>query len=217
MQGGQARARREILRWLPNRPGLRVLEVGIGDGENLPLLPSSWEVHGVDVSRVQLRSCRARFPEISGRLTWAEAEELPFPDGTFDLAYSIGGFNYYRDPSRSLSEMRRVVRPGSTILIADEIPGLRRFSLGNLLAIPALDEYFLRLAGLDRDFARMVLDREFDVPAFAREFAPRGRLAKIWSRLGYCLIDPDPCHSTSFMLSRWGSVASPDPDPSSED
>src|SRR5436309_87776 len=44
---GVASARRQVLRHLPERPTARVLEVGIGDGENLPLLPPGWEVFGV--------------------------------------------------------------------------------------------------------------------------------------------------------------------------
>ena len=191
-QGGQESARGEILRWLPSEGGLKVLEVGIGDGDNLPFLPKSWEVHGADISKAQLAGCLQRFPEMSGRLTWAEAEELPFPDSTFDAVFSVGGFNYYRDPARAFSEMRRVARPGATILAADEIPGLRRFTLGHLIGAPFLDYASLRLAGLDRDFARMVLSRRFDPEGFARRYLPRGRLVRVWSRLGYCLIDPGP-------------------------
>src|SRR4051794_3132812 len=48
---GQARARRQVLRHLPRLESARVLEVGIGDGENIPLLPAGWIVHGVDIAR----------------------------------------------------------------------------------------------------------------------------------------------------------------------
>ena len=79
-----------------------MLEVGIGDGENLGFLPRSWTVYGVDIARTQLVACRDRFPRMSGRLAWAEAERLPFPDATFDACYSIGGFTYYNDHAAAL-------------------------------------------------------------------------------------------------------------------
>src|SRR5690349_20165850 len=44
-QGGARRARRSILRHLPRSASARVLEVGIGDGENLRWLPRSWQVY----------------------------------------------------------------------------------------------------------------------------------------------------------------------------
>src|SRR5207237_8503455 len=46
---GPARARRQVLRHLPRVEQARVLEVGIGNGENLPLLPTGWDVYGVDI------------------------------------------------------------------------------------------------------------------------------------------------------------------------
>lgn len=192
--GGQAGARRSILRHLPSPPVSRprVLEVGIGDGENLPLLPRDWSLYGVDIARTQLAACRDRFPAMWGRLAWAEAEALPFPDGTFDAVYSVGGFNYFRDPEAALREMRRVARPGSTVVVADEIPGLRRFALGHLIGFPILDLGVLRAMGLDRAFARMVLGLRLDVDALLRRVWPGGRRHRIWHRLGYCLVDPDP-------------------------
>src|SRR3954471_11741705 len=52
-QGGQGGARWQILRHLPRQRGARVLEVGIGDGENLSRLPGDWTVYGVDIAQSQ--------------------------------------------------------------------------------------------------------------------------------------------------------------------
>src|SRR4051812_11176892 len=56
-QGGRRGARAQILRHLPDVARARVLEVGIGDGENLGLLPRAWRVYGVDIARTQLDAC----------------------------------------------------------------------------------------------------------------------------------------------------------------
>lgn len=188
LQGGQARARNQILRHLPNVSGVRVLEVGIGDGENVPLLPKDWTLYGVDVARTQLVACLARFPDLAGRLAWAEAEALPFLDATFDAVFCIGGFNFFRDHAVALSEMRRVARPGAPVIIADERPDLGRFGIGHLLGLPALDLWWIQFLGLDRAFAAMALDCRFDPGQLIAHSWPGARLTPIWTRLGYCMI-----------------------------
>ena len=191
-QGGQQRARRQVLRHLPPVTTARVLEVGIGDGDNLPLLPRGWAVYGVDIARGRLVACRDRFPRMAGRLARAEAEALPFADATFDAGFSVGGFNYFRDPAAALRELRRVVRPGGTVIVADERPDLRRLAPGGLLGVEALDAWCLRRMGLDAEFAALVLALRLDVEALAAREWPGHRRYPIWSRLGYCLVDPAP-------------------------
>ena len=187
LQGGARRARRQILRHLdPLSPQARVLEVGIGDGENLRFLSSTWTVFGADLARNTLLGCVRRAPEMDGRLAWAEAESLPFVDETFDACYSIGGFNYYRDHARSLAEMARVTRPGAPLVVADEWPHLKRFGIGHLLGRPKLDGIWLRALGLDPDFAAMVLDFAEDPEEAVRLAWPGAVRHPIWTGLGYC-------------------------------
>ena len=61
---------------------------------------------------------RDRFPDMAGRLVWAEGEALPFADATFDAVFTVGGFNYFRDHVAALREMRRVAVPGRPVLVA---------------------------------------------------------------------------------------------------
>lgn len=189
LQGpGPASARRQVLKYLPNLPTARVLEVGIGDGENVPLLPASWEVFGVDIARRRLRDGLARFPDLRNRLAWAEGECLPFEDECFDAVFTVGGINYFRDPARALCEMTRVARPGAVLLAADEIPELYRFGLGHILGLEAVDRWWLERTGLDREFVAMVLDTAPRVESAAAGVWPGHRRIPIWNRLGYCLI-----------------------------
>jgi SAM-dependent methyltransferase len=191
-QGGEAHARRSILRHMPRQLTATVLEVGIGEGENLRLLPKSWNVYGVDIARNRLAACRDRFPHMSGRLIWAEAEALPFMESTFDAVFSIGGFNFFRDPAKALREMRRVARPGSTLIIADEIPGLHRFAPGRILGFDEIDRWCLQRMGLTRDFVEMALSCRLDPNAIAALEWPGHRRVSIWNRLGYCLVASMP-------------------------
>jgi len=185
---GVAASRRQVLRHLPVGPGSRVLEVGVGDGDNLPLLPAGCEAFGVDVARGRLRACRSRFPATAGRLAWAEAEDLPFADGVFDAVFTVGGVNYFNDPAAALREMSRVARPGAALAAADEVPDLHRFSPAALLGLEPLDRAGLRLMGLDREFLRLVYATAPGVEAAARAAWPGHRRVPIWNRFGYCLV-----------------------------
>jgi SAM-dependent methyltransferase len=201
IQGGARRARMSILRHVlaTEQPAARVLEVGIGDGENLRLLPASWDVYGVDTARTQLLACTRRYPPMTGRLAWAEAERLPFPDSTFDASYSIGGFTYYSDHAAALEEMRRVTRAGGPVVVADEAPGMHRAGIGHLIGLPAIDKLWLRQLGLDPGFIDMVLDFDIDLRAVTARAWPDAARFSIWSGLGYCLVDPAPSAARSMI------------------
>ena len=191
LQGGKARARRQVLRHLAAPPFAWVLEVGIGDGENLPLLPRDWSVHGVDIARNRLDECQARAPWMRGRLAWSEAEDLPFADSTFDACWTIGGFNYFRDRDAALREMRRVTRPGGTLVVADELPTLHRLGIGHLVGIKALDRAWMGALGLDPEFIAMIFEGAFDTDRVVRASWPDARRSSIWGGLGYCYVFAD--------------------------
>lgn len=112
-----------------HRP-VRILEIGIGGGANVPLvqaaLPRSveYELWGADLSEGMLAQCQRR---LSGspsaapvHLCVADAHALPFADATFDRVFHVGGLNAYHDPRRGLAEMARVARPGTPIVVVDE-------------------------------------------------------------------------------------------------
>ena len=189
VQGGARRARGQVLRHLPFGGAPRVLEIGIGDGANLPYLPLGWEIFGVDIAQPRLANCLARHRRTADRLAHAEAEALPFDDDSFDAVYTVGGLNHFGDPAAALREMRRVARPGGVLVAADEIPDLPRFGLGHLLGVPRLDGFWLRALGLDAAFAELVLSTPLDVDAVARREWPEHRRHRIWGGLGYCLVD----------------------------
>lgn len=124
--------RRLDLASLTPRPGgrpVRILEVGIGGGANLPLLfrdlppglPA--EVWGLDLSDGMMARCRDRVARggFRGvRLLMADAHALPFPDAAFDRVFHVGGIGGFRDPGRALAEMVRVAVPGTPVVVVDE-------------------------------------------------------------------------------------------------
>jgi ubiquinone/menaquinone biosynthesis C-methylase UbiE len=105
-------------------PPARLLDVGCGTGVLAGSLSSQgYEVVGVDPSEGMLDVMRKRFPAVES--VQASATDMPFGDGSFDLAVSVATMHHIADAAdvaRALAEMARVVRPGGHVLIWDHNP-----------------------------------------------------------------------------------------------
>jgi ubiquinone/menaquinone biosynthesis C-methylase UbiE len=192
--GGERRARDQVLKHLPRSPELRLLDVAVGDGTYLPWMPADWQIVGIDVSWSQLQSCRDRAIARRARLIQGEAESLPFRDGQFDAVLSIGAFNYFNDPEGALREMVRVARPRAAIVVSDEMPNLTERMLGHKLGVPAIDRWIVaRLMHLGDRFTEMVERfRDLDVQSIAIRVLPEVQYHEVWRGLGYVLVGRAP-------------------------
>lgn len=192
--GGERRARNQVLKHLPDAARINLLDVAIGDGSYLDWIPQGWPIVGVDISTVQLADCRRKHPGRDLILVRAEAEELPFRDGSFDAALSIGAFNYFNDPELSLREMLRVVKPGGTVIVSDEIPNLTDRLPFRKIGLPKIDHWIVsRLMNLGDEFTEMVERlRKLDVEAIARRVMPDCRYESIWRGVGYVIVGKVP-------------------------
>ena len=111
------------LRFLEIKPGDRVLETSVGTGLNYKYLPYGVNLFGLDLSTEMLATCQANLERwgLSAELFHGNAESLPFMDNSFEVVYHAGGINFFNDKARAIREMIRVAKPGSRILIADEM------------------------------------------------------------------------------------------------
>jgi ubiquinone/menaquinone biosynthesis C-methylase UbiE len=105
---------RLIFRRLRRRvfPGLRgdVLELGVGTGVNLPLFEAGARVIGCDASEGGLGWAARRKTQAPVTLVRADAQRLPFADGSFDVVTASLVFCSIADPARGLAEARRVLQ-----------------------------------------------------------------------------------------------------------
>lgn len=188
--GGETRARKQVLKHLPNLSGARLLEVAVGDGSNLRLVPDDCHVYGNDISLAQLDGCRRRFPNRNLRLLLGEAEALPFRDRTFDHVLSVGAFNYFNDPLKSLREMARVVKPGGWVVVSDEVPNLPNRMVGHWLGLPQLDRWIMsRLLHLGPEFTDMVdRHRDLKLEPIVKEVLEDWQIHSLWMKFGYCIV-----------------------------
>jgi len=115
------------------RPGQRALDVGCGPGAltgELVALIGAEHVAAVDPSVPFAEACRRRLPGVHVEV--ASAEALPYPDAAFDHAFAQLVVNFMTDARAGVREMRRVTRPGGTVVAAvwdyaGEMTLLRRF------------------------------------------------------------------------------------------
>jgi ubiquinone/menaquinone biosynthesis C-methylase UbiE len=97
------------------RPGERAVDIGCGTG----------------IYTLELARLKAHF-------VCGSAEALPFRSGRFDLTLAVTSLCFVRHPDHAVGEMRRVLRPGSRLVLGE----LNRFSLWAFLR---------RLKGLFRE------------------------------------------------------------------
>lgn len=108
----------------------RVLNLGCAAGiEIAALRAAGFTVVGADFVHLMLLASQKRFaedPKVG--LARADAEFLPFPNGSFDHVVCLGVLEYLQSYDRSIAEVHRVLRPGGSAVFA--LPS--RVSLYNL-------------------------------------------------------------------------------------
>jgi ubiquinone/menaquinone biosynthesis C-methylase UbiE len=101
------------------KPGLKVLDVACGTGEPGLSIARRWkgrvEVLGIDAAEGMIGVCSRKVTEerLDGiNYRAMKAEEITFPDGSYDRVISRFGVMLFDDPLKGLREMFRVLRPG---------------------------------------------------------------------------------------------------------
>jgi ubiquinone/menaquinone biosynthesis C-methylase UbiE len=116
---------RELSRLTGQRRFGRVLDVGCGTGYlaiSLAAQRRARTVHATDISAGMLARTvdNARAAGVRLRPVRATAAALPYEDGAFDSVVSRGVLHHLHDPVAALTEWRRVVRPGGTVVVLSE-------------------------------------------------------------------------------------------------
>jgi len=112
---------RDIARRLEPKPGLRVLETACGTGvvtrQLLQRLPADGRLVATDLNGAMIAHARGATPA-DARLEWreADAQQLPFPDASFDVLVCQFGLMFFPDRLAGLREARRVLRRGGQLL-----------------------------------------------------------------------------------------------------
>ena len=144
--------RESAVRGLPIEPGHRILEVGVGTGEALPLYPSYCHVLGIDLSYGMLKHAQRRVNEHRldhVNLQRMDAGNMDLSDDHFDIVMAAYVVTAVPDYRTVMDEMIRVCKPGGRIVM------LNHFSNGNKV-IAAVEKWispFCKHIGFRTDLA----------------------------------------------------------------
>lgn len=100
--------------------GLKVLEIGCGLGtDGAQFAEAGADYTGVDLTEAAVELARRRFElfDLPGTFKTADAENLPFPDESFDLVYSHGVLHHTPETGKAIQEIHRVLRPGGRAVV----------------------------------------------------------------------------------------------------
>lgn len=101
----------------------KVLEVGVGTGRNLPYYREGCDVTGIDFSPGMLAKAQQKtyLAKVPVTLMEMDAQQMIFPDNSFDTVVATCVFCSVPDPVRSLREVRRVCKPEGQIILLEHV------------------------------------------------------------------------------------------------
>jgi ubiquinone/menaquinone biosynthesis C-methylase UbiE len=166
-------ARRRSIDGLALRAGERVLIVGGGTGEDLPLFPDGVVAIVTDLTPEMLRRARPK-TKAGHHAAVTDGHALAVRDGAVDAVALHLILAVIPDPARCLAEAVRVLRPGGRIAVFDKfVPDGGRPSAGrrllNRLTRPIATDITRRLEDIVRD-SGVSVTRVMDEPALGGRF-----------------------------------------------
>lgn len=106
-----------------------ILELGCGKGRNASVLAKKFgnKVVGVDLSEENIKVARSSYPDLEFKV--GSADNLDFPDATFDEIYAYDVFEHVDDLQKCAAETVRVLKPKGKLIVNVPAPASERWLL----------------------------------------------------------------------------------------
>ncbi len=136
--------RAETLSYLPENA--RILEIGAGTGLNFKHYPNCQHAVVSEISIKMLEVAKTKTTSIN--LIQTDAENLPFPDNSFDAAFATLVFCSIPNPKKAFAELQRVLKAKDKIILLEHVRpnGLFGyfFDVLNVLTVALFEDHFNR-------------------------------------------------------------------------
>jgi ubiquinone/menaquinone biosynthesis C-methylase UbiE len=99
-----------------------ILDVGCGTGKLLKSAEARFpgaKLVGVDAAIEMVKYAQTSNPTGTIQFQQAMAEELPFPNASFDLVFSTMTFHHWSNQTKGIAEVARILTPGGRWVLAD--------------------------------------------------------------------------------------------------
>jgi len=145
--------RKQLVKLLSEKKPVTILDVATGTGDLAIAMTAlkSARITGIDIAEKMLATGQLKITE-SGigdiiNLQQGDAEQIPFPDSSFDAVTVAFGVRNFEDLLRGLTEMRRVLIPGGTMMILEfshpsSFPFRQFYRIYSTLFIPLIGRIF---------------------------------------------------------------------------
>jgi ubiquinone/menaquinone biosynthesis C-methylase UbiE len=132
--------------WVCSQADGEVLEIAAGTGRNLSFYPPSVRLTMTEFTPAMLEIARQRQAELGreAELREGDAQQLDFPDESFDTVVCTLGLCTIPDDRVAVREVRRVLRPGGRFLLLEHVRSPRRVIRAGQ---HVLDPLFVRFEG----------------------------------------------------------------------
>ncbi len=125
---------------------MKILEIGIGTGKNIPYYPDETNVFGVDIAKKMLDRAKIKVEKENKNvyLLNMDVQHLAFKNRSFDMVFTTFAFCSVFDPIKGLKEIRRILKPSGKLYMLEHVRSENKFA-GKIMDI--LDPVFYNLIG----------------------------------------------------------------------
>ena len=128
MNFGHTKIRQWGLSHISIKPDSCILDIGCGGGKTVKELSSSvskGKVYGIDYSKDMVQLSKKVNDKLIKQniveITCGNVSSLPFPDNMFDFVTAFETYYFWPDLINDLIEVKRVLKPGAFLLMANEV------------------------------------------------------------------------------------------------
>ena len=143
---------------------LKVLEIGIGTGKNLPYYPENLKIYGCDLSHGMLEKAKKRSEDLKRKvfLLNTDAQLLGFKDNSFDIVITTFVFCSVAEPVTGLKEIKRVLKPDGKLFMLEHVRAENEF-FGKIMDIIDPLTFTLTGAHINRKTKENLIKAGFEV------------------------------------------------------